>query len=129
MCLCGKERRLSPSDRTDHAWAILDPLSPAARGGGRPQEVERRGIVSGMVSVMCSGCPWCLLPCDVPTRRTVSRFVREWKQAGIWEPVHAAFRWNVRGGLGHDPDPRAVMLERHSITTRSVRGDERGYDS
>lgn len=34
MCICGRERRVYASDGTDKAWAILEPLIPAARKGG-----------------------------------------------------------------------------------------------
>jgi transposase len=45
MCRCGEERRVYASDVTDEEWAILEPLIPAAKPGGRPQERERREIV------------------------------------------------------------------------------------
>jgi hypothetical protein len=37
MCRCGRERRVYPSDVTDKEWAILEPLIPAAKPGGRPK--------------------------------------------------------------------------------------------
>jgi hypothetical protein len=36
MCICGRERRVYPSDVTDAEWAILEPLIPAVRKGGTP---------------------------------------------------------------------------------------------
>jgi hypothetical protein len=38
------------------------------------------------------GCPWRLIPHDVPTWRTVCLSVREGTQAGVWGQVHAATR-------------------------------------
>jgi Putative transposase of IS4/5 family (DUF4096) len=57
MCTCSRERRVYPSDVTDKEWAILEPLIPAAKPGGRPQEIERREIVNGILYVLRSGCP------------------------------------------------------------------------
>src|SRR5579859_4182352 len=128
MCILFAERRSYPSDVTDAQWAILEPLIPAAKPGGRPQEIERREIVNGILYVLRSGCPWRLLPHDLPNWSTVYLYFRQWKQAGIWEQVNAALRREVRVCLGRDPEPSAAILDSQSIKTSSVRGDERGYD-
>jgi transposase len=49
MCRCCRERRVYPSDVTDAEWAILEPLIPAVKPGGRPEEIERREIESAHV--------------------------------------------------------------------------------
>ena len=43
------ERMPYPSDVTDEEWARLEPLIPAAKPGGRPQEIERREILNASV--------------------------------------------------------------------------------
>jgi transposase len=98
MCICSRERRVYPSDVTDKEWAILEPLIPAAKPGGRPQEIARREIVNGILYVLRSGCPWRMLPHDLPNWSTVHLYFREWKLAGIWEQVNAALRREVRVG-------------------------------
>ena len=128
MCKCGKERRAYPSDVTDEEWAVLEPLIPAAKPGGRPQEIERREIVNGIFYVLRSGCPWRMIPHDLPNWSTVYLYFREWKQAGIWELVNAALRRDLRVSLGREPEPSAAIVDSQSIKTSSVRGDARGYD-
>jgi putative transposase len=116
------------SDVTDEEWVILEPWIPAAKPGGRPQEIERREIVNGILYVLRSGCPWRLMPHDLPNWSTVYLYFREWKQAGIWEQVNAALRRAVRVSLGRDPEPSAAILDSQSIKSSAVRGDKRGYD-
>jgi putative transposase len=127
--MCCRRRRAYPSDVTDKEWAILEPLIPAAKPGGRPQEIERREIVNSILYVLRSGCPWRLLPYDFPNWSTVYLYFREWKQAGIWEQVNAALRHKLRVSLGREPEPSAAILDSQSVKTSSVRGDERGYDA
>jgi putative transposase len=103
-------------------------LIPAAKPGGRPQEIARRESVNGILSVLRSGCPWRFLPHDFPNWRTVSLSFREWKRAGVWEQVNAVLRRQLRVVVGREPEPSAAILDRQSIKTSSVRGDERGYD-
>jgi len=45
-----------------------------------------------ILDVLRSGCPWRLLPHDLPTWSTVYLSFREWKQAGMWEQVNTARR-------------------------------------
>jgi transposase len=104
MCISCYRRRAYPSDVTDAEWAILEPLIPAVRPGGRPLEIERREIVNGILYVLRSGCPWRMLPHDLPNWSTVYLYFREWKRAGIWEQVNAALRRDLRVCLGRDPE-------------------------
>ena len=122
------ERMPYPSDVTDEEWARLEPLIPAAKPGGRPQEIERREILNAIVYVLRSGCPWRLLPHDLPRWFTAYWYFRQWKRAGIWEQVNAALRRDLRVQMGREADPSAAILDSQSIKTSSVRGDKRGYD-
>ena len=81
-----------------------------------------------MLYVLRSGCPWRMLPYDLPNWSTVYWYFRQWKRAGILEQVNAALRREVRVSLGRDPEPSAAILDSQSIKTSAVRGDERGYD-
>jgi putative transposase len=103
-------------------------LIPAVKPGGCLQEIERRDIVNGILSVLRRGCSWRLLPHDVLNWSTVSLYFREWKLAGIWEQVNTSLHRDVRVGLGRDPEPSAAMLDSQSIKSSSVRGEKRGYD-
>jgi hypothetical protein len=40
-----------PSDLTDEEWALLEPLIPAPKPGGRPAKVPRREIVDAIQKV------------------------------------------------------------------------------
>src|SRR5260221_14644323 len=87
MCRCGRERRVYPSDVTDKEWAILEPLIPAAKPGGRPQEIERREKVNRLLYVLCSGGPLRLLSHGLPNWFTACLYLPQWKRSGIWEQV------------------------------------------
>jgi putative transposase len=50
------ERMPYPSDVTDEEWAILEPLIPREKPGGRPQEIARREIVNAILYVLRSSC-------------------------------------------------------------------------
>jgi putative transposase len=125
MCIYCRERRNYPSDVSDAEWTILEPLIPTAKPGGRPQEIERREIVNAILYVLRSGCPWRLLPHDLPRWFTVYAYFRHWKRDGTWESVHHALRRQLRVRVGREPEPSAAVVDSQSVKTSPVRGDGR----
>jgi transposase len=41
-----------PSDLTDEEWALVKPLIPPAKHGGRKREVDEREVVNGIMYVL-----------------------------------------------------------------------------
>ena len=41
-------RKAYPTDLTDAQWAILAPLIPPAKPGGRPREVDMREVLNAI---------------------------------------------------------------------------------
>ena len=60
-----------PSDLTSQQWAVLKPLLPPARTGGRPRKTEMRSVVNAIFYRNRNGCIWRALPHDFPPWRTV----------------------------------------------------------
>ena len=59
-------RKRNSRDLTDKEWAILEPLVPAVKAGGRPARWERRESANAIFYVPRSGCPGRQLPHDFP---------------------------------------------------------------
>ena len=62
-------QRRYPSDLTDEQWALIEPLLPAPRTGGRPEKHPRRSIVDGILYVLRTGCACRYLPVPAGTCR------------------------------------------------------------
>ncbi|MSP82098.1 MAG: transposase, partial [Alphaproteobacteria bacterium] len=45
-----------PSDLTDAEWALVAPLIPPAKRGGRPRKVDVREMLNGIFYVLSTGC-------------------------------------------------------------------------
>ena len=54
--------KLYASDLSDAEWALLEPLIPLAKAGGRPRSVNMRQILNGIFYILRSGAAWRLLP-------------------------------------------------------------------
>lgn len=44
------------TDLTDEQWAILEPLIPPAKHGGRPREVDMREVLNTLFYPNRTGC-------------------------------------------------------------------------
>lgn len=85
-----------PSDLTDAEWALVDPLIPRARKLGRPQKYAKREILNAIFYLVRSGCPWRMLPHDLPPWRLVWHYFAHWKTHGVWAGLNDALREAVR---------------------------------
>src|SRR3954464_7174340 len=74
-----------PSDMTDREWAIIVPLLPPARAGGRPRTVDLRAVVDAILFIASSGCQWRMLPKDFTPRSTVQGYFYEIPLANGWD--------------------------------------------
>src|SRR5580700_11418615 len=62
------------SDLTDEEWALVAPMIPPARRGGRPRDVNMREVINGLLYLLWTGCQWQALPKDLPPKSTVHHY-------------------------------------------------------
>lgn len=115
-------RRYYSSDLTNREWAILEPLIPPPKSGGRPCRWERREIVDASLYVLRSGGIWRLLPHDFPPWQTVYHYFRLWRLDGTWERIHTALREQAGRRAGREATPSAAILDSQSVKTTEKGG-------
>jgi len=115
-------RKRYTSDLTDEEWAILEPLIPAAKPGGRPRSVKMREVMNAIFYVEKTGCQWANLPGDFPPYSTVFDYYNQWRKAKIWQVFNQTLREQVRLAEGRDETPSAAVLDSQSVKT-TEKGD------
>ncbi len=115
-------RKPHPSDLSDAQWAILEPLVPVAKSGGRRPRHPRRDLADAMLDVRRGGIAWRAIPHEDPPWQTVSHAFRQWRLDGTWEQINATLRARVRHRAGRAPAPSTAILDSQSARTTEKEG-------
>jgi putative transposase len=122
-------RKRYPSDLTDRQWAIVEPLIPPAKAGGRPRAVDMREVVNAILYLNRSGCQWDMLPHDLPPKSDVSFYFARWRDDGTWQTIVDALRTKVRTEVEHrQATPSAASVDSQTVKSAGQPATDTGYD-
>ena len=117
-----KRRKPYPTDLTDNQWAILEPLIPDAKPGGRPRKADKRRIVEAILYQLRAGSAWRLLPHDFPPWQTVYYYLRRWQAEGVWATVHHTLLMADRERAGREASATAAIMDSQSVRSADQKG-------
>ena len=115
-------RKPYPSDVSDEEWAILEPLIPPAKTGGKARTTDMRDVLNAIFYVNKSGGQWRMLPHEFPKWQTVYFYYNTWRKAGLWSEWNARLREKVRRSEGREATPSAGILDSQSVKTSQKGG-------
>lgn len=103
-----------PSDMTEGEWALLAPLIPPAKRGGRRRGIDVREVLNAIFYVLATGCQWQALPKDLPPKSTAHYYFMLWNWDGTLERIHHALYVAAREQAGREASPTAAIIDSQS---------------
>ena len=109
---------------SDEQYALLAPLIPPAKPGGRPRTTDMRRLLDGLFDVVRTGCQGRHLPPPpaFPPWPTVYGYFRAFLAAGVWESLRHHLVVLLREGEGREASPTAAITDTQSVKT-TEKGD------
>ena len=96
----------------EREWALIAPLLPPARRGGRPRTTDLRSVVDAILYLASSGCQWRMLPKDFPPVSTVQGYFYAWRDSGLWQGINHLMVMSARELEGREASPSAGVIDR-----------------
>ena len=116
------------SDLTDAEWQLIEPYLPPPSRLGRPLARPMREVLNGIFYVLRAGCPWRLIPSDLPPWSTLWRWFRLWRDEGLFARISHGLVVADRERRGREACPSAAVVDSQSVKTTES-GGPRGYDA
>src|SRR5579884_4088383 len=111
-----------PTDLTDRQWAQLARVIPAPKPGGRPAKYSRREIVNALLYITRAGCPWRMMPKDLPPWRIVYWYFMQWKKDETFDRLNDTLRGDLRVAEGRQRQPSAAIIDSQSVRATETGG-------
>lgn len=121
-------RKGYPTDVSDEEWAFVAPYLCLMREDAPQREHSLREVYNTLRYLVRAGCPWRLLPNDLPPHGVVHQQAQRWIAAGCFEAMAHDLRAILRLAAGRQEEPTAIVLDARTLQSSVESGARAGYD-
>lgn len=121
-------RKGYPTDVSDEEWAFAAPYLCLMREDAPQRDYPLREVFNALRYLARAGCPWRLLPHDLPPWKVVYDQSQRWIKAGSFEAMAHDLRAILRLAVGRREEPTAIVLDGRTLQSSVESGARAGYD-
>jgi transposase len=110
-----KARKSYPSDVSDAEWAFCAPYLTLMKQDAPQRAHSLRELYNGLRWFVRAGCPWRMLPNDLPPWYAVQQQTQRWLHASCFETMAEDLRALLRLAAQRDSVPTAVILDSRTL--------------
>jgi len=123
-----KARKSYPSDVSDEEWAFCAPYLTLMKEDAPQREYPLRELFNGLRWLVRAGCPWRMMPNDLPPWHAVQQQTQRWLHAGCFENMAEDLRLLLRLSVGREGAPSAAILDSRTLQSTPESGGRAGFD-
>lgn len=122
------KRKSYPSDVSDEEWGFCVGYLTLMRESAPQRDYPLRELFNGLRWFVRAGCPWRMMPNDLPPWSAVYQQTQRWIKAGSFEAMAHDLRAILRLVLDRRSDPSAVILDSRTLQSTPESGARAGFD-
>ncbi len=121
-------RKAYPSDVSDEEWAFCAPYLTLMKEDAPQRKHSLRELFNGLRWLVRAGCPWRMMPNDLPPWTAVQQQTQRWLRAGCFENMAEDLRLLLRLNAGRADAPSAAILDSRTLQSTPESGARAGFD-
>src|SRR6478736_5567244 len=121
-------RKAYPSDVSDEEWAFCVPYLTLMKEDAPQRKHSLRELFNGLRWFIRAGCPWRMMPNDLPPWTAVQQQTQRWLRAGCFETMAEDLRLLLRLSAGRTDAPSAAILDSRTLQSTPESGARAGFD-
>jgi transposase len=121
-------RKAYPSDVSDEEWEFCVPYLTLMKEDAPQREYSLRELFNALRWLVRAGCPWRMMPNDLPPWTAVQQQTQRWLRAGCFEAMAEDLRMLLRLAAEREAAPRAAILDSRTLQSTPESGARAGFD-
>src|SRR5215831_18199243 len=121
-------RKSYPSDVSDEEWSFCAPYLTLMKEGAPQRDHPLREVFNALRWFVRAGCPWRLMPNDLPHWWVVYQQTQRWLAAGCFTALVDDLRLLLREAKGRNRQPSAAIFDSRTLQSTPESGNHAGYD-
>src|SRR3954470_13196106 len=122
------KRKSYLSDVSDEEWGFCVGYLTLMRESAPQRDYPLRELFNGLRWFVRAGCPWRMMPNDLPPWSAVYQQTQRWIKAGSFEAMAHDLRAILRVLTDRNEEPSAVILDSRTLQSTPESGARGGFD-